>query len=200
MAPSGAPPGYEVVDLLSDSETADEGLTPDELDDFDERSAAELAQEYPEIFAPVADLREPHQRDDHETIDLIGIPDIDVPPSDPIEVDNDALQRDGHAPEWDAGIQVVTEAACLQMILSVLPDISVDHVLKLIQEKMTDATRTTTQCEILLTELLEGEPYPKESEAAKNKKRKREDEAEHGLDSYEKGERDPEIEGYEHNA
>ncbi|KNG51460.1 ring finger domain-containing protein [Stemphylium lycopersici] len=200
MAPSSAPLGYQVVDLLSDSETADESLTPDELDDFDERYAAEFAQENPEIFAHVADLRELHQRDDHETIDLTGIPDIDVPPSDPIEVDDDALQRDGQAPEWGPDIQVVTEAACLQMILSVLPDISVDYVLKLIQEKMTDATRTTIQCEILLTELLEGEPYPKESEAAKNKKRKREGEHEHELDSYEKGERDPKTDGYEHDA
>ena len=84
--------------------------------------------------------------------------------------------------------------------MSVLPDISVDYVLKLIQEKTTDTTRTTAQCEHFLTELLEGDPYPKESDDANNKKRKREDEAESELSTYEKAERDPEIGGYEHDA
>jgi TRIAD3 protein (E3 ubiquitin-protein ligase RNF216) len=60
--------------------------------------------------------------------------------------------------------------------------------------------RTMAQCEHFLTELLEGEPYPKEADEARKKKRKREDEAEDGTSSYEKGERDPEIGGYEHEA
>lgn len=104
------------------------------------------------------------------------------------------------APGRHAQTDLVTGAACLQMVLSVLPDISVDHVLKLIQEKTTDATRTMVQCERLIAELLEGEPYPKEEEEAKKRKRKREDEAEDELSSYEKGERTLEIYGYESDA
>jgi TRIAD3 protein (E3 ubiquitin-protein ligase RNF216) len=187
MAPSDL--DHEIIDLLSDSESEDEGFARQELEFFDAQSAAEFAHDLPDIDVDA---------NDHETIDLTGIPDIDVPPSDPIVVDDEAPQP--QAPDWSGDAQVVTEAACLQMIMSVLPDISVDYVLKLVQEKMTDQMRTMAQCEHFLTELLEGEPYPKEADEARKKKRKREDEAEDGTSSYEKGERDPEIGGYEHEA
>jgi TRIAD3 protein (E3 ubiquitin-protein ligase RNF216) len=192
MPPPGIHHDYEVVDLLSDSETEDEGLARRELDALDAQHIADFAHDYPNLDDPIADL--------HEFVDLTNIPDIDVPPSDAILPEDEEPQSDGRAPDWGEDAAVVTEAACLQMVLSVLPDISVDYVLKLIQEKTTDATRTTAQCEHFLTELLEGEPYPKESDEAKNKKRKRDDEAEDELSSYEKGERDPEIGGYEHDA
>lgn len=200
MAPTGIYRGHEVVDLLSDSETEDEGLARHELEAFDARSAAEFALDFPDLDDPIAEFRAGFQANDRELIDLTGIPDIDVPPSDAIVVEDNTPQPEGRAPDWGEDIALVTEAACLQMVLSVLPDISVDYVLKLIQEKMTDTTRTTAQCEHFLTELLEGEPYPKEADDAKNKKRKRDDEAEDELSTYEKGERDPEIGGYEHDA
>ncbi|CAN9222394.1 unnamed protein product [Alternaria alternata] len=200
MDPTGTHRDHEVVDLLSDSETEDESFTRRQLEDFDARSAAEFAHDYPEMDDPIADFRTELREHDHQFIDLTEIPDVDVPPSDAVVVEEQEPQPEGRAPEWGDEATVVTEAACLQMVLSVLPDISVDYVLKLIQEKTTDTTRTTAQCEHFLTELLEGDPYPKESDDANNKKRKREDEAESELSTYEKAERDPEIGGYEHDA
>jgi TRIAD3 protein (E3 ubiquitin-protein ligase RNF216) len=200
MAPTGIHRDHEVVDLLSDSETEDDGLTRRELEDFNARSAAEFAHDYPDMDDPIADLRAQFQANDRRLIDLTDIPDIDIPPSDAFMVGDEEPQAEGRDPDWGEDAAVVTEAACLQMVLSVLPDISVDYVLKLIQEKTTDATRTTAQCEHFLAELLEGEPYPKETDDAKNKKRKRDDEAEGELSTYEKGERDPDIGGYEHDA
>jgi TRIAD3 protein (E3 ubiquitin-protein ligase RNF216) len=200
MDPTGTHRDHEVVDLLSDSETEDESFTRRELEDFDARSAAEFAHDYPEMDDPIAGFRTQLREHDHQFIDLTEIPDVNVPPSDAVVVEEQEPQPEGRAPEWGDEATVVTEAACLQMVLSVLPDISVDYVLKLIQEKTTDTTRTTAQCEHFLTELLEGDPYPKESDDANNKKRKREDEAESELSTYEKAERDPEIGGYEHDA
>ncbi|KAI4641638.1 hypothetical protein J4E93_007736 [Alternaria ventricosa] len=200
MAPTGIYRDHEVIDLLSDSETEDEDLARHELEAFDARSAAEFALDFPDLDDPIAEFRAEFQANDRQVIDLTDIPDIDVPPSDAVVAEDDRPPPEGRAPDWGEQIALVTEAACLQMILSVLPDISVDYVLNLTQEKMTDTTRTTAQCEHFLTELLEGEPYPKESDDAKNKKRKRDDEAEGELSTYEKGERDPEIGGYEHDA
>ncbi|KAI4946320.1 hypothetical protein J4E86_009025 [Alternaria arbusti] len=200
MAPTGIQRDHEVIDLLSDSETEDEGLARHELEAFDARSAAEFALDFPDLDDPIAEFRAEFQANGRQVIDLTDIPDIDVPPSDAVVAEDDRPPPEGRAPDWGEDIALVTEAACLQMVLSVLPDISVDYVLKLIQEKMTDTTRTTAQCEHFLTELLEGEPYPKESDDAKNKKRKRDSEAEGELSTYEKGERDPEIGGYEHDA
>ena len=200
MAPTGILQDFEVVELLSDSGAEDEGLASRELEAFDARSAAEFAHGYLDMDDPIADFHAQFQANDCQLIDLTEIPDIDVPPSDAIMVNDEEPRPEGRAPDWDGDAAVVTEAACLQMVLSVLPDISVDYVLRLIQEKTTDTTRTTAQCEHFLTELLEGEPYPRETDDAKNKKRKRDDEAEDELSTYEKGERDPEIGGYEHDA
>ncbi|KAG9186473.1 E3 ubiquitin-protein ligase RNF216 [Alternaria panax] len=200
MAPPGINRDYEVVDLLSGSDTEDEGFTRRDLEDFDARSAMEFAHDYPELDDPIADFRTQYQANDRQFIDLTDIPDVDVPPSDAVMVKYQEPQPEARAADWDEDAAVVSEAACLQMVLSVLPDISVDYVLKLIREKTTDMTRTTAQCEHFLTELLEGEPYPKEIDDAKNKKRKRDDEAENELSTYEKGERDPEIGGYEQDV
>ena len=201
MARSGVHIEYEVVDLLSDSESEDKDFAEHGLEFFDAQSDVEFADEYPELDEPLGNTHAQWYGDGHEMIDLTGIPDIDVPPSDPIVVDDDEPpQPNAPAPEWNGADALVTEAAFLQMVLSVLPDISADLVLRLMQEKLTDATRTMAQCERFLTEILEGEPYPKESEAAKSKKRKRDDEGEDGLIDYEMTERDPEISGYEHDA
>jgi TRIAD3 protein (E3 ubiquitin-protein ligase RNF216) len=195
MAQDGFMVDHEVV-VLSDSEDEDEDARP-ELRLVDERSQSDIFQDFQD---PIADFRAQFEANDRQTIDLDNIPDVDVPPSDPV-VDDDILQQDAQSNDWGKA-QFVTEAACLQMVLSVLPDISVDYVLKLIQEKTTDATRTSALCEHFLTELLEGDPYPKESDEAKKRKRKREDEGDGNEDSsyYEKGEHDLEIGGYEHDA
>jgi len=201
MARSGIDIGYEVVDLLSDSESEDKDFTEHGLEFFDAQSDVESADEYPELDEPLGNNHAQWYQDGHETIDLTGIPDIDVPPSDPLVVDDhEPPQPNAQTPEWNGGDALVTEADFLQIVLSVLPDISVDYVLQLIQEKSTDATRTMVQCEHFLTQILEGEPYPKESDAAKSKKRKRDNEGEDDLIDYEMTERDPEIGGYEHDA
>ncbi|KAF1943204.1 hypothetical protein EJ02DRAFT_443455 [Clathrospora elynae] len=194
MAQPAASIGHEVVDLLSDSEN--------ELGLFDARSAAEFARDYLDLDDPPERFTEQlNANNDHEMIDLTRIPDIDVAPSDPVVVDAEVPQpSNAQSGDWGGDAKVLTETACLHMVLSVLPDISVDHVLKMIREKTTDATRTIAQCEHFLTELLEGEAYPKEADEAKNKKRKREDEADDELNTYEKGERDPKVGGYEYDA
>ncbi|KAL1599555.1 hypothetical protein SLS60_007358 [Paraconiothyrium brasiliense] len=68
---------------------------------------------------------------------------------------------------------LVTAAACLQMIVQILPDISVDHVLALIADQTQDNTRTPEACQRIITHLLDGGAYPKEEEEA-SRKRKRE--------------------------
>ncbi|EDU40328.1 ubiquitin conjugating enzyme 7 interacting protein 1 [Pyrenophora tritici-repentis Pt-1C-BFP] len=201
MARPGINIEHEVIDLLSDSESEDEGFARHELDFFDAQSDVDFADEYPDLEEPLGNLHAQLYEHGHELIDLTGIPDIDVPPSDPIVVDDDEPpQPNAQAPDWNDADALVTGAGCLQLVLSVLPDISADYVLQLIHEKTTDATRTMARCEHLLTEILEGDPYPKESEEAKSKKRKRDDEDEDALIDYETAERDPEIGGYEHDA
>lgn len=68
---------------------------------------------------------------------------------------------------------LVTAAVCLQMVLDILPDISVDHVLALITEQTQDNTRTPEACQRIITQILDGDAYPKEHEEA-SRKRKRE--------------------------
>jgi TRIAD3 protein (E3 ubiquitin-protein ligase RNF216) len=197
MARCGFRDHQEVV-VLSESEDEDYARHALDLIDAQSPSPSEILRDFQD---PIADFHAQYAANDRELIDLTGIPDVDVPSSDPAVVDHDTPQQDAQANDW-GNAEVVTEAACLQMILSVLPDISVDYVLKLIQEKTTDATRTSAQCEHFLTELLEGEPYPKESNETKSRKRKRGDEGDgdEDLSNYEKTERDPEIGGYEHDA
>jgi TRIAD3 protein (E3 ubiquitin-protein ligase RNF216) len=60
------------------------------------------------------------------------------------------------------------------MVLDVLPGISVEYVLNLIQNETTEETRTVAQCEELIDSLLEG-TYPTEADASNRGKRKRED-------------------------
>jgi TRIAD3 protein (E3 ubiquitin-protein ligase RNF216) len=198
MAPNDVNVDHGIIEL-SDSDS-DDGFAGQELNFFDAQSAAEFAHDFTDFDDQIAGIGARMDPNDHETIDLTGIPDIDVPPSDPIVVNDEVPQPAAQAPDWGGDARVVTEAACVHMITSVLPDICIDYVLKLIQEKMTDETRTMAQCEHFLTELLEGEPYPKEADEAKKRKRKREDEAEDETSGYQKGERDSQIGGYEHDA
>lgn len=196
MAPPGFRMSREIV-VLSDSETEDEDHTKQESGDLIARPTAGPAQNNPRIDGNIAEPRGGVPVIDPEMIDLTAIPDIDVPPSNPVGLQGNVPQPDGQASDQNEHSRMLTETAYLQMILGVLPDVSVEYVLKLIKEKTTDATRTTARCEHLIAELLEGEPYPKE---ANEKKRKREDDADHELSGYEKGERDPQAHGYEHDA
>jgi|TARA_R110002003_G_scaffold23_5_gene1140 TRIAD3 protein (E3 ubiquitin-protein ligase RNF216) len=187
---------HEVVYVGSDGE--DEGLSEDELDFFDAISERQgPAGDVPDMDAILDKLiarHDPGYEALGGIIDLTAIPDIDVPPSDDMPMDpaDPAIQK------VDKGPQLVSAAVCLQMVLDVLPDISIDHVLELISETTTDATRTVTQCETIITGLLDGEAYPKETDEAKNRKRKRTDEDD--WRDYEKAERDPEVPTYESDA
>jgi TRIAD3 protein (E3 ubiquitin-protein ligase RNF216) len=193
-----AHPRVEYVDIDSDSE--DEGFLDDGLQHLDAEldgpvrpNALHNFSDDDGLLDMVNDNYNQGYGAGNEVIDLTNIPDIDVPPSDgPIVVDDDPI-----VPENGAA-QLVTEAACLQMVMDVLPDISTDHVLNLIKEKTTDLTRTLAQCENILTQLLDGEAYPKEVDEANTKKRKRDDEDD--WSRYEKGERDPDVANYEQEA
>lgn len=114
--------------------------------------------------------------DPENAIDLTmdDLSDVAVPPSPvagnlqpPVDFDPDLAED-----------ELVTAAACLQMVLDVLPDISIDHVLNLIQENTQDHTRTLAVCERLVSRLLDEGTYPKEQDDAHNLKRKRGDEEE----------------------
>lgn len=69
--------------------------------------------------------------------------------------------------------ELVTAAACLQMIVDVLPDISVDYALQFVADRTRDDARTPEACQRIISELLDAGPYPKEQEEA-SRKRKRE--------------------------
>lgn len=167
--------------VLTDSET--EGEEADYIDVGE--AFAEPRQTFP-VIVP-------------DQVDLATIPDVDVPPSDPIESGDSRLQHGGQAPSSSAQARVITESECLQMVLSVLPDISAAYARGFIQQRTANHSRPITidRCEQLISQLLEGEPYPKE---AIERKRKREDDVGDDFSDYEKGERDPEIDGYEHDA
>ncbi|KAI8936332.1 hypothetical protein NX059_006747 [Plenodomus lindquistii] len=191
---------HEIIDLSSDVEDDidvanalgwHDDLMGQEADDAWVADFDNMIQGYGQDEASVAN--------DPDTIDLTAIPDIDVPPSDHHVIDGGSPQPNAKARDSDddSGM-IMTEAACLQMVLNVFPDISVEHALKIISDKTTDATRTVERCGRLITELLDGGGYPKEADEASSKKRKRG--AEDSLSDYERDERDPEIMGYEQDA
>lgn len=145
--------GSRVIDLVSDDEEeADESGSNSNFEDamgFDDEAAL---NDFLDLDGgpPSGNL-----------IDLTGledIPDIDVPPDTPPFV------------PADEDIEFITEAVCLQMVLNVLPDISVDHVLDLINER---GARTVAECERLITKILDDGQYPKESDDVNQRKRKR---------------------------
>jgi TRIAD3 protein (E3 ubiquitin-protein ligase RNF216) len=186
---------YEVVNLASESE--EEGFSEDELEFFDAQAEHEYhGNEFPDMnMEGILDELNARYNPVYEAadgiIDLTGIPDIDVPPSDPILVasSSEAAGSDN---------QLVTEAVALQMVLDFLPDISIDHVLNIFREKTTDLTRTNTQCQNIIVQLVENGAYPKEDDDANSKKRKRGDEDD--WNDYDKAEPDPEIPTYVSDA
>lgn len=157
---------HEVVDLISDDEN--DGYSDDEAELYDAQSVGEPVDNGAD-FGFLDDLPEygHSEIDEREVIDLTAIPDVDVPPSDfgPHVVEN-ALPTD------DRGeVEPITEAVCLQLVLDVFPDVLVDHVLAMIQERTTDLTRTKEHSERIVNELLEG-TYPKEAKNAGGKRRR----------------------------
>ncbi|XPS69075.1 RBR-type E3 ubiquitin transferase [Ascochyta lentis] len=81
----------------------------------------------------------------------------------------DSLHRSETSPEIDDGdADVITEAVALQLVLDVLPNISVDHALALILSRTTEQTRTETLIGEIINELLDGESPPKEEIAAEH--------------------------------
>lgn len=157
--------GHQVVDLISDDDN--DGFSDDSVEFHDAHSIVELTDD--EMFL---DLDEPDQyeQDDIENadiIDLTAIPDIDVPPSE-----HGASVAEDQVPTNVVGeAELITEAVCLQLVLDVFPDVSIDHVLMMIQERTTDQTRTKDHSERIVNELLEG-TYPKEADVASKKRRR----------------------------
>lgn len=194
MARPKLEPGYEIIGVSSDSE--DEVPADEALEWFDAQSMLDLAKDLPDLNAPLEDFREQFGANIDEPIDLTAIPDIDVPPSDPVVIDNEFAEPNSLINDLDSATHLVHEAACLAIVLSVLPDISVDHACKFINANTSDATRTMAQCERVVSRLLDSGAYPKEADEANTRKRKRDKEDD--LSDYEKGERDLEINDYEH--
>lgn len=95
---------------------------------------------------------------------------IDIPADQPRLFNN----QDQGNPGKGTRVGLVTEAACLQMVINVLPAILVDYVLNLIRRITIDQTRTVAHCEAIILRLLEG-AHPTEADAVRAKKRKRED-------------------------
>ena len=153
MAPPQLALADDVIDLTSERGDLDE-LGP-EMDDFARQGGFDL-DEYLNLDQPTAN---------NSMIDLTGledIPDIDVPPDTPRG--SPALEE-GEIEESET----IGEAMCLQMILDVLPEIAVNHVLELINERQVF---TTAACERLITKLLDEGSYPKERDEI-HRKRKR---------------------------
>jgi len=169
------PPGHDVIDLVSDSD-----------DDF-LRDYIQFEDDQPPLANNIR-FAGGHA----DAIDLTGledIPDIDIPPDLPHParpIDLEVVERE----------LVLTDAECLQMVLNVLPDIAVDHVLSLIQERNP---RTFDQCEQLITRILDDGAYPKENDEANNRKRKRDDDDDE-VSMYENGEQDVGAAGYRDNS
>ena len=158
MDPARPGSSRNVIDLTSDNEDSD---------DLGE-AFLENAELLDEPFDFDEFLREPSGPNGF--IDLTGledIPDVDVPPNEPSNAPPSAPQH-GSTPEEQ---QTISEAQSLQMILDVLPEVAVDYVLQLVNERQI---RTTTGCERLITELLDKGSYPTEGDEL-NRKRKRGD-------------------------
>jgi TRIAD3 protein (E3 ubiquitin-protein ligase RNF216) len=68
------------------------------------------------------------------------------------------------------GPKALSEEECVQLITNVLAGISLSHVLNLVKERKV---QTVAECERLITVLLDNGSYPKESDEARQRKRKR---------------------------
>lgn len=179
----------QVIDLISDNEHED--YTGDEEDGLtDDENALRFPWSFPEDHPfdnnaqhDLNDLRVQNnvEVNDASTIDLTAIPDISIPPPKKARL---AVAK--------AATELITAAVCLRLVLDIFPDVSVDHVLGIIQQTTNDLTRTKKCSERIVHELLEG-TYPKEADAA-GKKRPR------GDSDYERDIDDPGILTYDTDA
>ncbi|KAL5120240.1 hypothetical protein ACEQ8H_001798 [Pleosporales sp. CAS-2024a] len=190
----------EVVELSS--ETSDESDFDEFVDYFDayeepqypvahlhaDQNVNRVHRHLPARHLPVHDGAD-------DVIDLTKIPDIDVPPS---SAQSSLCSQDSGSENINKDDHLVTENVALQVVLDVLPNISVDHVLNIIKKETTDLTRTNAKCRDIINQLIDQGTYPKEDDDTKNKKRKRSEEEE--WDEYHKAERDPNLTTYESDA
>jgi TRIAD3 protein (E3 ubiquitin-protein ligase RNF216) len=183
--------GREIVNLASDSE--EDLISEDEAEFFDASSEQSgPTDEDPDVddmigYNPVCETP-------NGVIDLTAIPDIDVPPSEPMLMNMEPTEPEG----LNSDNMLVSEAVGLQMVLDFLPGISIDHVLTIIREQTTDRTRTNKKCQEIVMQLVEKGAYPKEEDEKNNKKRKRNDEDD--WKRYDTADRDPDITTYEVDA
>jgi TRIAD3 protein (E3 ubiquitin-protein ligase RNF216) len=178
------PPQRHVIDLVSDEEDCESIDLAEDIEDFgpffdDAIHASDQIQQdgdnLDDFFAPPRLGSSPHAA--HNPIDLTGLDassDADNPParSPPARSPQGTamVMHDDH--DLAAG-ELITAAACLQMVLNVLPDISVDHALSVIYTSTKDDTRTTAECERIIAQLLDEGGYPKEQDEENSRKRKR---------------------------
>jgi TRIAD3 protein (E3 ubiquitin-protein ligase RNF216) len=184
--------GREVVNIASDSDE-DAFSDDDDVQFFD----ANHERQGPLSDFPRMDGMLDYNRvceTPNGIIDLTAIPDIDVPPSDPLLTNMEVPDSEG----FNGDSELVTEAVGLQMVLDFLPDIAIDHVLNIIRERTTDLTRTMGKCQEIVVQLVEEGTYPKEEDEANNRKRKRNDEDD--WKHYDTADRDPDITTYEVDA
>ena len=152
----------------------------DDDDDDDDDLAYNLHAGYNDLqHRNMVDLAiDDNHEQDQDLIDLTGledIPDVDVPPSE------------AH-PMSEEDAAVLTEAECLQMILNVFPDIAINYALNLINSRNA---HTSTKCQRLISNILDNEAYPKESDEINERKRKRSrcgSDSDGGIAKFEKGE------------
>lgn len=179
------PERRQVIDLVSDEEFLSDydnsedsgneagalpllGLGGPEIEgDWDERGWGGLDVEG---AAPPDPLEQDWERDfiDFDPIDQLDLAPAVNRPQPPQVVQPNVMDNGADLADGD----LVTAAVCLQMVLDILPDISVDYVLALITEQTQDNTRTPDACQRIITQILDSDAYPKEHEEA-SRKRKR---------------------------
>jgi TRIAD3 protein (E3 ubiquitin-protein ligase RNF216) len=180
-------PPPEYIDLVSDDEDFDfidhEENILDRYFDGPVRRADEYLDESSAFSAPGSP-----RHTAENPIDLTGLDNTANPNSPPAPSPRDTSMTIiiDQAP---AAGEIITEAACLQMVLSILPDVSIKHVLGLIHTTTKDQTLTSAECERIITQLLDSGEYPKEQDVENGRKRKRsdEDDDDDDLSDFERG-------------
>lgn len=192
MARAASNRGGGLIDLTFDSdEESEEYATPinaraDDFNDLVELEEGDPATPIRDSSDDFNDLVELEEGGPATPIDLTGladISDVEIPPS-PVR----ALSEE---------VRPITEVECLQNILNVFPDIAVDFVTDLIQK---EESRTTIDCERLITKLLDDGAYPKERDEANQRKRKRGANDEPDFAEFETGQQGVGVAGYRQNS
>ncbi|KAJ4354493.1 uncharacterized protein N0V89_006230 [Didymosphaeria variabile] len=174
----------QVIDLLSDDEDVfydyddDSGYEPDAVPDFgpvEFENEENWVPNYDGFGLDVAAQPGPLG------FELAREPDVDfirprpagLAQPDPVPAPNPAHNNPMDVEVDIAPGELLNTAACLQMVVQILPDISIDYVLALIADLTQDNTPTPEACQRIVTKILDDEGYPKEEEEA-TRKRKRE--------------------------